>query len=138
MNKFSILLYLGILLFSSQTILLVSAKEEGECSSSVLDEDPSCPSRDHIIRCAGEYMDTNKNKKLERSELEAAIDTLPWYGKGILKILGSVDKIMVKCDADGDGAISLDHDMPATTETCLSTCFKKKAFKGAFFPDCCL
>ena len=83
MNKFSILVYLSILLFSSQTILLVSAKEEGECSSSVLDEDPSCPSRDHIIRCAGEYMDTNKNKKLERSELEAAIDTLPWYGKGM-------------------------------------------------------
>ena len=43
---------------------------------------------------------------------------------------------MVKCDADGDDAISMDKDMPATEETCLATCFKRKAFKSAFFPDC--
>ena len=99
-------------------------------------EDPSCPSRPHIIRCAGHYLDTNKNNKLERSELEDAIDKLPWYSRGILKIIGSVDKIMKKCDYDGDGAISIDNDMENTKETCLATCFKRKAFKAAFFPEC--
>lgn len=100
------------------------------------DEDPSCPSRPHIIRCAGHYLDVNKNNKLERSELQDAIDKLPWYSRGILKIIGSVDKIMKKCDYDGDGAISIDSDMEKTKETCLATCFKRKAFKGAFFPEC--
>ena len=73
---------------------------------------------------------------LERSELETAINGLPWISRGILKVIGSIDKIMKKCDADGDGAIGIDTDMPATEETCLATCFKRKAFKGAFFPDC--
>ena len=41
-----------------------------------------------------------------------------------------------KCDADKDGAIGIETDMPATEETCLATCFKRKAFKGAFFPEC--
>jgi hypothetical protein len=100
------------------------------------DEDPSCPSRPHIIRCAGHYLDVNKNNKLERSELQDAIDKLPWYSRGILKIIGTVDKIMKKCDYDGDGAISIDSDMEKTKETCLATCFKRKAFKGAFFPEC--
>lgn len=100
------------------------------------DEDPSCPSRPHIIRCAGHYLDTNKNNKLERSELQDAIDKLPWYSRGILKIIGSVDKIMKKCDYDGDGAISIDTDMENTKDTCLATCFKRRAFKGAFFPEC--
>ena len=55
---------------------------------------------------------------------------------GILKILGSVDKMMAKCDIDGDDAIGMDYDMEHSKETCLATCFKRKAFKGAFFPDC--
>mmetsp|Transcript_17108 Transcript_17108/g.21325 ORF Transcript_17108/g.21325 Transcript_17108/m.21325 type:complete len:161 (-) Transcript_17108:108-590(-) len=99
-------------------------------------EDPSCPSRPHIVRCAAAHLDVDKNGRLERSELEAAIDALPWLSRGVLKIIGSVDKIMAKCDADRDGAISIDYDMDATTETCLASCFKKRAFKGAFFPDC--
>jgi hypothetical protein len=102
----------------------------------VTDEDPSCPSRPHIIRCASHYLDKNKNNKLEKSELQDAIDLLPWYSRGILKIIGSVDKIMKKCDYDKDGAISIDSDMENTKETCLATCFKKKAFKSAFFPEC--
>lgn len=124
------------------------AEGEGECKVvveeevieeeviSMQEEDPSCPSRPHIIRCAAHYLDTNHNGKLERSELSNAIDKLPWYSRGILKIIGSVDKIMKKCDYDGDGAISIDHDIVETKETCLATCFKRKAFKGAFFPDC--
>lgn len=118
--------------------------ENGECIATettqeeVIEEeiDPSCPSRPHIIRCAAHYLDTNHNNKLERSELEDAIAKLPWYSRGILKIIGSVNKIMQKCDADGDGAISIDHDMEQTKETCLATCFKRKAFKSAFFPEC--
>jgi len=43
---------------------------------------------------------------------------------------------MGKCDADGDGAISMEKDMTATEETCLASCFKKRAFKSAFFPEC--
>ena len=66
---------------------------------------------------------------LEREELEEAIDSLPWLARGVLKIIGSVDKIMEKCDADNDGAIGMETDMPATEETCLASCFKRKAFK---------
>lgn len=42
--------------------------------------DPICPGREHVILCAGLYLDTNKNGLLERQELQSAIDTLPWYG----------------------------------------------------------
>jgi hypothetical protein len=119
--------------------------QDGECADPAavaeeekIDEeiDPSCPSRPHIIRCAAHYLDTNNNGKLERKELEDAIAKLPWYSRGILKIIGSVEKIMKKCDYDRDGAISIDHDMENTKETCLATCFKRKAFKSAFFPEC--
>jgi len=120
-----------LFLLLHQTILV--GAETKKCDNP---EDPKCPSRPHIIRCAGEFLDKNKNKLLERSELEDAIDSLPWYAKGVLKIIGSVDKIMVKCDADGDGAISMEDDMTATEETCLASCFKRRAFKSAFFPEC--
>jgi hypothetical protein len=99
-------------------------------------EDDSCPTRPHIIACAAKFLDTNQNGKLDRIELETAIDKLPWYSRGILKIIGSVDKIMAKCDVDGDGAIGIDYDMSNNQETCLASCFKRKAFKGAFFPEC--
>lgn len=98
--------------------------------------DSDCPSRPHIVHCAAKYLDLNKNKKLERSELETAINGLPWIKRSILKIIGSIDKIMEKCDVDGDDAIGIETDMPKTTETCLATCFKRRAFKNAFFPDC--
>jgi hypothetical protein len=100
------------------------------------EETPNCPSRKHVIKCAGEYLDTNKNSLLERAELQAAIDKLPWWSRGILSILGSVDKMMAKCDVDGDGAIGMGYDMENSKEHCLATCFKRRAFKSAFFPDC--
>jgi len=99
-------------------------------------EDPKCPSRPHIIRCAAKYLDTNKNNKLDRHELEGAIDELSWLARGVLKIIGSVNTIMSKCDYDGDDAISIDYDMDNTSETCLASCFKRRAFKSAFFADC--
>jgi hypothetical protein len=104
----------------------------------IRDEDPKCPSREHVTLCAGQYLDANQNGKLERAELQAAIDSLPWYGRGILNILGSVDKMMAKCDVDKDDAISMGYDMTHNAETCLATCFKRMAFKKAFFPDCTL
>jgi hypothetical protein len=58
------------------------------------------------------------------------------YARGVLKILGSVDKMMKKCDVDGDDAIGIDYDMSHNSETCLATCFKLRAFKSAFFPEC--
>jgi hypothetical protein len=45
-------------------------------------EDPNCPSRGLVIRCAGKLLDTNGNGKLDRAELETAINTLPWYARG--------------------------------------------------------
>jgi len=98
--------------------------------------DPSCPDRDHLMRCAAVHLDGNDNGKLDREELQGAIDGLNWLARGVLQILGSVDKMMQKCDVDGDGAISIDYDMQNNKETCLATCFKKRAFKNAFFPDC--
>lgn len=100
---------------------------------------PDCPSRKHVIKCAAEYLDTNGNGKLERVELQSAIDKLPWLSRGVLTILGSVNKMMAKCDMDGDDAISYgcpDCDMENNGETCLASCFKRRAFKSAFFPDC--
>lgn len=127
-----------ILIASSQNVLAAEQEceknAEGQCVGGF--EDPKCPSRPHIVRCAAAHLDLNKNNALEKEELEAAIDSLPWYARGVLKIIGSVPSIMNKCDADGDGAISIEHDMEATKETCLASCFKKKAFKSAFFPDC--
>jgi hypothetical protein len=101
-----------------------------------VEEDPKCPSRPHIIRCTAEYLDVNKNNKLDRIELEEAINKLPWLARGVLKIIGSVNSIMKKCDVDQDDAISMDHDMEHNQETCLATCFKRRAFKSAFFPAC--
>ena len=100
------------------------------------EEDPSCPSRPHVIRCAAKYLDTNQNGQLEKSELETAMNAVPWILRSLLNIIGSIDAIMKKCDADGDGAIDIEGDMKATEETCLATCFKRKAFKRLFFPDC--
>lgn len=45
-------------------------------------EDPNCPSRGLIIRCAGQHLDTNGNGKLDRDELDTAIKSLPWYARG--------------------------------------------------------
>ena len=41
--------------------------------------DKNCPDRGHIIRCTGAHLDLNKNGKLDRSELDSAIQSLPWY-----------------------------------------------------------
>merc|ERR1712232_454463 len=109
------------------------AAEEEEEVTATEEEDPSCPSRPHIIRCAQKYLDINQNNQLEKSELETAMNSVPWILRSLLKIIGSVDSIMVKCDADGDGAIGVVGDMQATEETCLATCFKRKAFKKLFF-----
>lgn len=123
------------LLLSTAIINTCASAVEQTCTAGSC-EDPSCPSRPHIIRCAAKYLDANKNQKLERSELETAISELPWLARGVLKIIGSVDKIMDKCDANKDGAIGILDDMPMTEDTCLATCFKRKSFKSAFFPDC--
>ena len=127
----SILLILAVIFTATPTIKAQECATDGTCY-----EDPSCPSRPHIIKCAAKYLDTNQNDKLEREELEVAIAALPFLARGVLQVIGSIDKIMAKCDADGDGAIGIDTDMPATEETCLATCFKRKAFKAAFFPEC--
>lgn len=102
----------------------------------VVEEDPKCPSRPHVIRCAAKYLDTNQNGALEREELETAMNGVSWILRSLLKVIGSVDAIMKKCDADGDGKITIEHDMEETKETCLATCFKRNAFKRLFFPDC--
>lgn len=99
-------------------------------------EDPKCPSRPHIIRCAGKHLDTNNNGALERTELDTAMSQVSWIVRGLLKVIGSTDTIMKKCDADSDGMITIEADMEATKETCLATCFKRKVFKQLFFPDC--
>ncbi len=100
------------------------------------EEDDKCPSRPHVIRCAAKYLDTNHNGALERDELTNAMKNVSWIVRGLLKVIGSVDSIMKKCDADGDGKITMVQDMEATKETCLASCFKRKAFKRLFFPDC--
>mmetsp|Transcript_37989 Transcript_37989/g.53539 ORF Transcript_37989/g.53539 Transcript_37989/m.53539 type:complete len:137 (-) Transcript_37989:94-504(-) len=126
-----------IALFLVVAVLSKDCKTPGECANPDA-EDPKCPSRRHIIKCSAEYLDLNKNDKLERAELETAISNLPWLARGVLKIIGSTDMIMKKCDVDGDDAIGMTTDMEQNAETCLATCFKRRAFKGAFFSDCTL
>jgi hypothetical protein len=64
---------------------MVRAKEgecavEGECADpNAVVIDPNCPDREHVVRCAGKYLDKNQNGLLERFELQGAIDELPWY-----------------------------------------------------------
>mmetsp|Transcript_8820 Transcript_8820/g.18925 ORF Transcript_8820/g.18925 Transcript_8820/m.18925 type:complete len:167 (+) Transcript_8820:22-522(+) len=99
-------------------------------------EDPSCPSRPHVVRCAAKYLDKNQNGALERSELDSIMNEVPWLLRSLLRVIGSVDAIMKKCDADGDGKITIDGDMEQTKETCLASCFKRNAFKRLFFPEC--
>lgn len=130
------MLYRNLLLAFFVLVACSTAQECADESGKAAAIDPTCPDRDHLMRCAGSYLDTNKNGMLERDELQTAIDKLPWLARGVLSILGSVDKMMKKCDVDGDGAISIDYDMEHNKETCLATCFKKRAFKSAFFPDC--
>ncbi|KAL7427136.1 hypothetical protein ACHAXM_000723 [Skeletonema potamos] len=125
---------------AEEEIVVPPVTDEGEkaeeSTTTAAEEDPSCPSRPHVIRCAAKYLDTNQNGQLERSELETAMNAVPWLLRSLLNIIGSIDAIMKKCDANGDGAIDIDVDMKATEETCLATCFKRKAFKRLFFPDC--
>lgn len=116
--------------------VVVVMEEVAEAPQKKEENNANCPSRKHVIKCAGEYLDTNGNGLLERFELQTAIDKLPWLSRGILSILGSVDKMMDKCDVDGDGAIGMGYDMENSSETCLATCFKRRAFKSAFFADC--
>ncbi len=51
-------------------------------SDSATPEDSNCPSRPHIIKCAGAHLDLNHNGKIERAELQSSIDSLPWYARG--------------------------------------------------------
>jgi hypothetical protein len=97
-------------------VVVVEKEEEDAAVTPPTPEDPMCPSRPHIIRCAAKYLDINKNNKLDRVELETAIDNLPWLARGVLKIIGSVNSIMKKCDYDGDDAISIDYDMDNTVD----------------------
>lgn len=104
---------------AAQAVETETKTETSDVTEPALPEDPHCPSREYVIKCAGIYLDTNQNGKLEREELQSAIDKLPWYSRGtfgvellvemnfvscialfsegILKILGSVDKMMTKC-----------------------------------------
>lgn len=111
---------------------IASAAKEEEVAA----EDPKCPSRPHVVRCAAKFLDTDQSGALEREELDSAMKDVSWIVRGLLKVIGSTDAIMKKCDADGDGKITIEHDMEATKETCLATCFKRKAFKQLFFPEC--
>mmetsp|Transcript_2598 Transcript_2598/g.5839 ORF Transcript_2598/g.5839 Transcript_2598/m.5839 type:complete len:159 (+) Transcript_2598:94-570(+) len=157
MKNFLLLFIVAVATLFTTSPTLVGAEScssgEGECanpdapveteeagtetaSAPAIEEDPNCPSRELIIRCAGKHLDLNKNGKLDRSELQGVIDDLPWYARSILQILGSVDKMMKKCDVDGDDAISMDYDMIHNKDNCLASCFKRRAFKNSFFPDC--
>jgi hypothetical protein len=76
---------LALLLAFILVVPMVSAEDgecavEGECADpNAVVIDPNCPDRDHIVRCAGKYLDKNQNGFLERSELQGVIDELPWY-----------------------------------------------------------
>jgi hypothetical protein len=76
---------LALLLACILVAPMVSANEgecavEGECADpNAVVIDPNCPDRDHVVRCAGKFLDKNQNGFLERSELQGVIDELPWY-----------------------------------------------------------
>lgn len=97
MKNYLFLLFVAIVTMASTTLAESCSSGEGECANPdvvAAEEDPNCPSRDLIIRCAGKHLDANQNGKLDRNELEDAIGSLPWFARGILQILGSVDKMV--------------------------------------------
>ena len=53
--------------------------EEKIANEPTIEIDKNCPDREHIIRCTGAHLDLNKNGKLDRVELDSAIQSLPWY-----------------------------------------------------------
>ena len=70
-----------------------NVQEETTIMEKVADEpeveiDKNCPDRGHIIRCTGAHLDLNKNGKLDRDELDAAIQSLPWYVRIFSFIMG--------------------------------------------------
>lgn len=73
----------------------VEVKEATEEVPPSTPEDPHCPSREFVIRCAGIYLDKNQNGKLEREELQSAIDKLPWYSRGKFGLVCVL--VCVKC-----------------------------------------
>jgi hypothetical protein len=52
--------------------------QQEDPSSGTPSIDPNCPDRDHLMRCARVHLDLNKNNKIDRDELDAAINSLPW------------------------------------------------------------
>ncbi|GMI51525.1 hypothetical protein ScalyP_jg2847 [Parmales sp. scaly parma] len=123
---------LCLLLVNAQAVIGVAVDQNNDLTPS----EDCIISRPVVIACAAKFLDTNHNNNLDREELEYAISQLNFLARKVLTIIGSVDAIMEKCDHDKDGAISIHADMGATTTTCLASCYKRRAFKAAFFPDC--
>jgi len=48
----------------------VEAEEEPIKPEEAVEIDETCPDRDHIVRCTGAHLDTNRNGKLDRDELD--------------------------------------------------------------------
>lgn len=64
-----------------------TAKAAESAATAEVEEDAYCPSRPHVIRCAAKYLDTNQNGRLERSELESVMQTVPWLLRGKFGVL---------------------------------------------------
>ncbi|EJK65210.1 hypothetical protein THAOC_13959, partial [Thalassiosira oceanica] len=97
-------------------------------------EDPSCPSRYGSeawrTRQGGQsgekFLSASTTRRLGVGNLKflpSKTHVLPDLTWSLLRVIGSVDAIMKKCDADGDGKITIDGDMEQTKETCLASCF---------------
>lgn len=59
-----------------------SATETTTTTDEVSEDDPNCPPRPHVIRCAAKYLDTNHNGRLEKEELESAMGGVSWLLRG--------------------------------------------------------
>lgn len=81
-------------------------------------------SMSHIAK----YMNTHghsMDRGMSRRDFELLVDDMPGSLAWIVHKVGGIDKVMRKCDADGDGTVYIPEALKA--KHCLVDCWKQTA-----------
>lgn len=109
MRKFTVVLFLCILLFPLLTTPTVAA----------------CVSRKDVYNCIVRRGDTNKDKQISRKEMKAVEDKyISWWVRIPYNVFGGSNKVYNDCDADKNNQITLEE--MTTVKSCLETCDKRE------------
>ena len=92
----------------------------------------ACPTKKQAIDCFYSKCDLNNDGKINRKELESAIDNyLPWWERIPFNIFGGIDQILSDCDANKNGVLTA-KEAYHMKHTCLNSCYKKKMTISTF------